>query len=103
MDGMDKMDEGRRTKDEHGRMDGMDDMDKNGRTRTNTEERIRERIRQLEMERDQFALLAPVRAEERMQALHAQLQAEITMRMEQFDAQINMLQELLAEPAKESD
>lgn len=66
-------------------------------------ELIQQRINQLEAERAQFALLAPIRAEERMQALHTQLQIEITARLESFDAQITLLQQLLAEPAKEAD
>lgn len=86
----------------------MDEMDERRRTKSDgvgrgTEERIRERVRQLEMERDQFALLAPVRAEERMQALQAQLQMEISMRIAHFDSQIETLKGLLAEPAKEVD
>lgn len=90
------------------RMDEMDEMDERRRTKSDgvgrgTEERIRERVRQLEMERDQFALLAPVRAEERMQALQAQLQMEISMRIAHFDSQIETLKGLLAEPAKEVD
>lgn len=72
-------------------------MDKDGQTRTDTEERIRERVAALEAERDQFALTAPIRAEERMSALRAQLQMEIDMRMGYYHQQIAELRDLLPE------
>lgn len=103
-------------------MDGMDDMDAgrvrpgHGRTRTNKDaaeysgtmdtmdtmdERIQRQIEQLEREKAEFMLLAPVRADEKMQALHAQLQMEISMRIAHFELQIETLKGLLALPAKE--
>ena len=89
-----------------------DDMDGHGRntdaagysgTRTNMDERIAQQIGQLEREKAEFMLLAPVRANEKMQALQAQLQMEISMRIAHFDSQIETLKGLLAEPAKEVD
>ena len=76
-------------------MDDMDEMD--------MRERIQQRISQLEREQAEFAVAAPVRADERLQAVQAQLQIEIEMRMKHFQEQIETLKELLAEPAKESD
>ena len=91
----------------------MDDMDEDGRTRTDTdddgrartttEERIQQRIQQLEREQAEFAVAAPVRADERLQGFMAQLQQEIEMRMKHYQEQIDTLKELLAEPAKEGD
>lgn len=75
----------------------MDGDGRNGQTRTDTEERIRERVAALEAERDQFALGAPIRAEERMNALRAQLQMEIDMRMGYYHQQIADLSGLLPE------
>ena len=73
-------------------MDGMD-----------MRERIQQRISQLEREQAEFAVAAPVRADERLQAVQTQLQIEIEMRMKHFQEQIDSLKELLAEPAKEND
>ena len=77
-------------------MDDMDDMD-------SMDERIRQRIGQLERERDEFAVAAPVRADERLQAVKEQLQMQIEMRMAHYQEQIDTLKALLAEPAKEGD
>ena len=53
-------------------------------------ESILQRINELMVERQQFELLAPIRAEERVQGLMNQLQGEITLRLQAYD-------ELLAE------
>lgn len=53
-------------------------------------ESILKRIDELLAERQQFELLAPIRAEERVQGLMNQLQGEITLRLQAYD-------ELLAE------
>lgn len=73
----------------------MDDMDRSD--GSEVDGRIRARMNALEAERDQFALTAPIRAEERMNALRAQLQMEIDMRMGYYHQQIAELSGLLPE------
>jgi hypothetical protein len=59
-------------------------------------ESILKRIDEVLAERQQFELLAPIRAEERVQALMSQLQGEITLRLQAYDDLLEELRKLAA-------
>ena len=57
--------------------------------------RLRERIEALKQEKAVFEIAAPVRAQERVQGLAAQLEGEIALRLEMFDLRIQELMAML--------
>ena len=59
-------------------------------------ESILKRIDEVLAERQQFELLSPIRAEERVQALMNQLQGEITLRLQAYDDLLEELRKLAA-------